>query len=174
MNPELEGMDTEAISRGFRHAMRRLTATVTVLTTTVEGQRHAMTATAVTSVSMVPPALLACVNRSTAMHDRLQKAETFCVNLLFADHRPVAVACSGRAGGEERFSGAPWDDRHGLPALRGAQANIFCRRTESFAYGSHVVFFGEVFAVATRPDVAPLLYQDGGYAVGRPLDFSAA
>lgn len=172
MNPELDGTDAD-VGREFRQAMRRLAATVTVLTTTVDGQRHAMTATAVTSVSMTPPALLACVNRSTAMHDHLRKAETFCVNLLYADHRPVAAACSGGASGEERFNGASWDDRHGLPALRGAQANIFCRRTESFVYGSHVVFFGEVFAVATRLDVAPLLYQDGGYAVGRPLDISA-
>ncbi len=161
--------DTASVERDFRQAMRRLAATVTVVSIAADGRRHAMTATAVTSVSLAPPALLVCVNQAAAMHDLMRDGPAFCVNLLFGDHQAVAAACAGQVPGGDRFAGAAWEERHGLPVLRDAQASLFCRRTAAFPYGSHVVFFGEVFAVAIRDEVAPLLYQDGRYAIGRPL-----
>src|SRR3546814_11559677 len=66
-----------------RAAMRRLAATVTVISTRADdGIRHGMTATAVTSVSADPPAVLACVNRSAALHAQLHLGPLFCINLL--------------------------------------------------------------------------------------------
>jgi len=35
----------------------------------------------------------------------------------------------------------------GLPYLKDAQSNVFCRRTLAIPYGSHTIFIGEVFEV---------------------------
>lgn len=59
-------MSTEAVdpnaclTAAFRGAMRRPAATVTIVTTANSDRGHGMTATAVTSLSMVPPSLLVC------------------------------------------------------------------------------------------------------------------
>ena len=55
----------------FRDAMRRLAATVTIISARGEGRRHGITATAVTSVSRDPPSLLVCVTGSGSLHGLL-------------------------------------------------------------------------------------------------------
>ena len=63
----------------FRAAMRRFPSTVSVISTAKDGQRHGMTATAVTSVSLDPPSLLVCVNRSGRLFDLMESCRRFCV-----------------------------------------------------------------------------------------------
>ena len=68
----------------FRAAMRRFPSTVSVISTAKDGQRHGMTATAVTSVSLNPPSLLVCVNRSGRLFGIMESCHRFCVNVLHA------------------------------------------------------------------------------------------
>jgi len=49
-------------------ALRRLASAVAVVTCRKEGQRYAMTATAVNAMSMRPPSMIVCVNRAGAFH----------------------------------------------------------------------------------------------------------
>lgn len=155
----------------FRAAMRRLAATVTVLSARDQlGRRCGMTATAVTSVSAAPPALLACVNRSAALHAHLGLGNRFCINLLHTGQQPISEICSGGAEGEARFNTGDWrDDAEAVPYLHDAQANIFCAVEAVHAYGSHGIFIGRVLRVQTRDAIAPLVYQDGRYMRTEPL-----
>ena len=156
----------------FRAAMRRLAATVTVLTCRdPQGQRIGMTATAVTSVSTEPPALLACVNRSAAIHAHLALGQKLCINLLHTGQREISNACSGGEEGEGRFTQGDWrDDPDGVPYLADGQSNIFCTVEAVHAYGSHGIFIGRVLSVRNRDAIDPLVYQDGKYMRTVPLD----
>jgi flavin reductase len=58
----MSALQTLDLSSGFRSAMRRLVATVSVVTCADADGWHGMTATAVTSVCIDPPAILVCVN----------------------------------------------------------------------------------------------------------------
>jgi flavin reductase len=164
------GMDTN-IETAFRAAMRRLAATVTVISTTAEnGLRHGMTATAVTSVSADPPAVLACVNRSAALHAQLGLGRRLCINLLHCSQQRLSEVFAGAMEGEPRFAVGDWrSDDAGVPYLADAQANIFCEIEALHAYGSHSVCIGRVTGVSCRVDVAPLVYQDGTYMCTGPL-----
>jgi flavin reductase len=160
-----------ALEQSFRAAMRRLAATVTVLSTRdPQGRRCAMTATAVTSVSAHPPALLACVNRSAALHAHLGLGHKLCINLLHTNQQPISDICSGGAEGEARFATGDWrEDADGVPYLQDSQANIFCAVEAVHAYGSHSIFIGRVLLVHCREAIAPLVYQDGRYMRTEPL-----
>ena len=149
----------------FRAAMRRLAATVTVISTRAEsGIRHGMTATAVTSVSADPPAVLACVNRSAALHAQLGLGQRFCINLLHRSQQRLSEVFSGALDGEQRFSEGNWrSNADGVPYLDGAQANIFCEIEAIHAYGTHSICIGRVTGAISRADVDPLVYQDGCY-----------
>ncbi len=156
---------SEELNLSFRAAMRRLAATVTVLSCRdPQGQRIGMTATAVTSVSTEPPALLACVNRSAAIHAHLALGQKLCINLLHSGQREISNACSGGEEGEGRFRVGDWrNDADGVPYLADGQANIFCAVEAVHAYGSHGIFIGRVLSVRNRDAIDPLVYQDGRY-----------
>ncbi len=149
----------------FRGAMRRVAATVTLITTTdAAGQRHGMVATAVSSVTMDPPTLLICVNRSASLYAPLIQHGQFCVNVLMASHHELVACFSGQKIGETRFDTGDWrlDGTTGLPYLHGAQCNLFCRVDRVTTVGTHSVIIAGVNAVQVSDDVVPLLYVDGG------------
>jgi flavin reductase (DIM6/NTAB) family NADH-FMN oxidoreductase RutF len=162
---------TTELNTAFRAAMRRLAATVTVLSTTAEnGARLGMTATAVTSVSADPPAVLACVNRSAALHAQLGLGRRLCINLLHCSQQRLSEIFAGGLDGDLRFGEGDWqNDAAGVPYLADAQANIFCEIEALHAYGTHSVCIGRVTNAVCRADVAPLVYQDGTYMCTGPL-----
>lgn len=164
-------MTDQTLDTAFRNAMRRLAATVTVLSTRAEnGLRHGMTATAVTSVSASPPAVLACVNRSAALHAQLSLGRLLCINLLHCSQQKLSEVFAASADGESRFQIGDWRaDNQGVPYLADAQANVFCEIEALHAYGSHSVCIGRVLRATSRDDVAPLIYQDGTYMCTGPL-----
>lgn len=162
---------TPELNSAFKAAMRRLAATVTVLSTTAEnGGRHGMTATAVTSVSADPPAVLACVNRSAALHAQLGLGRRLCINLLHCSQQRLSEVFAGGMEGDIRFNEGDWlNNAEGVPYLADAQANIFCEIEALHAYGTHSVCIGRVTSAVCRADVAPLVYQDGTYMCTGPL-----
>jgi flavin reductase (DIM6/NTAB) family NADH-FMN oxidoreductase RutF len=150
-------------------ALRRLASSVSVVTCRHKGRNYAMTATAVSAVSMDPPSMLVCVNRSGGFHDALDQASEFAINVLSRAHVDISKLCSGGASGERRFEIGYWDTRAAAPVLVDAQAAIICRKDKGFQYGSHTVFMGPVISISMNGDVDPLIYVDGRYAA-RPLD----
>lgn len=159
---------SDDISTRFRLAMRRFAATVSVISTTKDGVRHAMTATAVTSLSMAPPSLLVCVYRESRFHAAMRDNDLFCVNVLHEDQAETSQAFSKPAalGDADRHR---WIERDGFSHLADAQATILCRVASQFSFGSHTVFIGAVQDANIRDNVAPLIFQNGAYARCEPL-----
>ena len=154
----------------FRNAMRRLSTTVCLVTSADNGVWHGMTATAVTSVSTSPCALLVCINESSAFHSIIKHAGMFCVNLLGIGQADLSGTFAGKRKGLARFDVGTWAaDQSGLPYLVDAQANVFCDVDRSMHYETHTIFIGRVRGVRCSDPVAPLLFQDGHYAASVPL-----
>ena len=98
-----------ALRDNFRAAMRRFTATVSVISCCLDGRRHGMTATAVTSVSLDPPSLLVCVNRNGRLFGMLERSPRFCVNVLHAAQSAVSQTFA-QPHSAERFAQGEWED----------------------------------------------------------------
>ena len=137
---------------------------VATITTLYEGQRFAMVASTVDSLSLDPPSLLVCVNRTTSIFPALAARIPFCVNLLAEHHHTLAQHCA-KTSGEERFAKGDWLTHvNGVPYLADAQSNIFCKQDGHIDYGSHGIFIGRIADVVTSRNVEPLVYADGRYA----------
>ena len=159
---------SEVVS-SFRQALRGVASTVTVITAHDGARHHGMTATAVTSLCMQPPALLVCLNRTTLLHDILTTGARFCVNVLDENQAPVSAAFSGALPPGERFGRGDWSfDESGLGFLTDAQANIFCRKVAVTPFGTHTIFIGEVSNVRLTERQAPLIYQNAAYCTTVP------
>ena len=149
-------------SQLFRAAMGRLATGVTVLAARdAAGGFIGMTASAVTSLSLDPPMLLACVGRAAAAHDALTQGDRFSVNVLATEQQDLSQRFATRD--LQRFDGIAYDvTPSGLPWLRGALACLECRRDAVHGAGDHVIVTGVIeWARAGGGD--PLLYFLGGY-----------
>lgn len=154
-----------SLAEQLRQGLRRLGKAVVVITAWHDDRRWAMTATAVSELSMEPPSLLVCVNKSASLHRPLTAGANFCVNILHYDQLAVSHACSGKLKGEERFSAGEWGSGAcGTPYLRDAQASFLCEYETHVEYGTHAVVIGVVQEVVVAGEVDPLIYLDGGYA----------
>jgi flavin reductase (DIM6/NTAB) family NADH-FMN oxidoreductase RutF len=155
---------SDDIAYAFRQAMRRLAATVTIVSTARMGQRSGMTATAVTSLSVQPPALLVCVNRSASLHADLSLGARFCVNILGHAHGELSAAFGGQTEPEGRFAQGAWqDDPWEVPYLSDAPANVFCIVARMIDYGTHSIVIGSVYAAREGEGAHPLIYGNGRY-----------
>ncbi|CAB3733968.1 flavin reductase [Paraburkholderia rhynchosiae] len=156
----------------FKRAMRRLAATVTIISTADKsGARHGMTATAVNSVSTDPPSLLVCINHSASIHSPLTSGKHFCVNVLTTEHEDLVSAFSGRLTGSDRFKVGRWynDAVTDSPYLENAQCNLFCEVDSIVSAGTHSIVIGKVVAVRVAEGIAPLIYTDGKLSASQPL-----
>jgi flavin reductase (DIM6/NTAB) family NADH-FMN oxidoreductase RutF len=161
---EQGAIEARAVAEALKLGLRRLAKAVVIVTAHRGDRRAAMTATAVSELSMDPPSLLICANRSASMFSLLEEGGDFCVNILDVSQRDIAERCAGGASGEARFSDAGWQRAaNGGWILEGAQASFACRYEQALFYGTHGVFVGRVIDVRIAGDVSPLIYVDGAF-----------
>lgn len=154
----------------FKALMGRFASGVTTVTVVDDEGDHGMTASAFTSVSLDPPLVLVCVNRTARMHDKVVKQGTFAINLLDAAQESV----SNRFAGWWEEGRSKWADLDLAPGpvsgaawIGGALANIDCRLYAAHDGGDHTIFVGEVVAARLndqeRDALRPLVYFAGRY-----------
>lgn len=148
----------------FRAALSRFPSGVTVVTTKDgTGRLHGITVSAFNSVSLDPPLVLVCIDRSTASHYAFLESGLFAVNILSAGQ--AALSQQFASALEDKFSGV--DHRlseHGLPLISGCLANLECRIRNIGDGGDHSIFIGEVEHAEVH-DGDPLLYFRSDYRV---------
>lgn len=155
------GQSHERLVEAFRESMRHVAATVYAVTTIDGGNRYGILATAVSSLSFEPPSLLVCVNRSASLHDPLERAERFCVNVLGMGNRDVAEHFM--LPDADRFAVGDWTEMEGTPVLATAQSSLVCRMVHRHEFGTHTIFIGELLLAKHREDATPLTYFDRNY-----------
>lgn len=145
----------------FRRALRRFATGVTVVTVDHDGELHGMTASSFASVSLDPPLILVCLDKTSRTRALILEKGSFAVNVLADDQEGVSRSFSRRGTKPfdelEHRSGSMGD-----PLLEGAIAWIECRLDQMVGAGDHDIFIGEVFACGDR-DGTPLLYYDQTY-----------
>ena len=153
----------------FRRAMSRFATGVTVLTTRTRDIDHAMTANALTSVSLDPLLLLVCVEREARFYDAVVDAGVWGISVLTGRDRPGAdwLATRGRPlhGQLDRIPHHR-GPQTGVALLDGALSTIECRTIAVHPAGDHSIVVGEVVSVtaAAHPGEA-LLYYRGRYVI---------
>ncbi|HVY80088.1 MAG TPA: flavin reductase family protein [Steroidobacteraceae bacterium] len=155
---------TPDIAAALKIGLRGLAKAVTVISCCHGSNRYAMTATAVNELSMDPPSMLICVNKSASLFAPLAAGAHFCINVLQANQANISALCSGKAKGEARFAVGSWcSSALGPPYLQEAQASFICRNVSKHEFGTHGIFVGQVEEVRTCEQNDPLVYMDGRY-----------
>ena len=158
-------MSDEPNNITLAEAMRCFASSVSIVSTCDADKHHyAMTATAVSSVSLNPESMLVCVNRNTLFNSIVERLDQFCINLLTTSQVSQSINCSGGLPQDNRVNDEDWEISDNGPAiLKDAQAHIFCRKTATFTYGTHNILIGDVYRIFVKGHIDPLLYMDGKY-----------
>jgi flavin reductase (DIM6/NTAB) family NADH-FMN oxidoreductase RutF len=152
----------------FRQALGAFATGVTVITTRGEDHLFGMTANAFSSLSLDPPLILVCVISGTTGAQVIQQNAMFAVNILGSQQEPISryFASKDRPRGLEAFKEIPHSTVvTGCPIIDGAAGFLDCRLHDAHEAGDHIIFIGEVVALAHDPDVEPLVYHGGRYRV---------
>ena len=146
----------------YRKTIGLFTTGVTVLASGSGDALRAMTASAVTSVSLEPMLLLTCVHKDASLAERLLEGAGFSVNILESGQRSLSNYFAGMDQDNPPYF--RFEEAHGLPRLAGSVGSIFCRQYRLDDGGDHWIAIGEVLGLIRNPAADdPLLYFKGSY-----------
>ncbi len=145
----------------YREGLSHFTSGVSVITVASDTEKHGMTATAFSAVSLDPPLISVSLERSSRTLEFLREVRLLAVNLLTTDQRDVARTFATK--GEKPFDLIPHRaGDNNAPLLDGCLAWIECAVTD-FAYGGdHEVVVAEVTRIELG-DGEPLVYYRRDY-----------
>ena len=147
----------------YRAVLGRFASGITILTARdAAGGDHGMTVSAFCSVSLVPPLVLACVDRAAELFGIMPHVSHFGISILEESQEALSRRFAELPSG--RFDGVGYTrTESGVVLLDDALAHLDCRRVQSHEAGDHAIHVGEVEWASCRQD-RPLLYYRGGYA----------
>ena len=145
----------------YRQALGRFPTGVTVVTAAHEGERFAMTTSALTSVSLDPILLLVCFSHDSETGRAVRGAGWFGLSVLGEGEGETARALAVHRGSVgDQLSG--YDVRigpFGVPLLASGMGHAVCSVERVARGGDHDVVVGEVRWIESGPpDAKPLVY----------------
>lgn len=145
----------------FKLAMSHFASGVTVVTTEHDGKPYGMTVASFASLSLHPPLVLVCIEKSVKSHDAIVGAGKFGVSILGATQADVSGRFASKS--DDKFSGMNVTRGElGVPLIDGAICALECNVSAQLPGGDHTIFVGEVLHAQTA-DGAPLVYFRSGY-----------
>ena len=148
----------------LRAAMGQFATGVTVITTRDPGGRaFGTTANAVTSVSLRPPLVLACLRQESETLAALLQRRRFAINVLHSSQAQHAQRFARRAA-PDTWEAVAHRSLDGIPVLAGAIATLECELHDVADGGDHAVVVGHVIGLDhASPDGDPLVFYGGVY-----------
>jgi flavin reductase (DIM6/NTAB) family NADH-FMN oxidoreductase RutF len=146
----------------FRAALGAYATGVTIVTAIGANGPSGATANAVTSLSLDPPMMLACLDRDSRTLTSVRAQGKFGVNALAAGQEEVARRFSGKDPEPAKWEAVEWSESEDLPRLDGALMWVACELRDLIDGGDHLILTGNVLAVESR-EGQPLLFHRGAY-----------
>jgi len=145
----------------FKLAMSHFASGVTVVTTEHEGKKYGMTVASFASLSLHPPLVLVCVEKSVKTHDAIAAAGKFGVSILAQEQTDISSKFASRS--DDKFAGVDVTSGElGVPLIANALTTLECALRQTLPGGDHTIYVGEVVDARTREGI-PLLYFRSGY-----------
>lgn len=153
------------LTEDYKHAMRNLASSVSILTHRKNDEILGMTVSSATSYSAEPPIFMAAVHRESTIAGVLSLGDPLCMNMLNTDDQMLADHFTGRSGlhGAERFGKGNWDlDMDKAPRLVSALVSFSGRLRALIPQASHAILLVEIDEIIEGKG-APLVYHQRGY-----------
>jgi 3-hydroxy-9,10-secoandrosta-1,3,5(10)-triene-9,17-dione monooxygenase reductase component len=154
----------------FKRTLRHWVTGVTIVTARAGDRIHGMTVSAFAEVSLEPPLVLVCADKSSNTHALIAAGGVFAVNLLARDQVELSQRFASKRDEHRRFEGLAYErGRTGAPLLAGTVAALDCLVVAAHDAGDHVIYVGRV-EEARCDGGEPLVHYARGYRRVTGLD----
>ena len=147
----------------FRAGMAAWATGVTVVTARHGDRIHGMTVSDFAGVSLSPPLVLVCAEKTSVTHEVIAAGRCFAVNVLADDQAELSNRFASKKHEYERFEGVRVrTGTTGAPLLLGVVASFDCSLVATHEAGDHDIYVGRVEELSVGAGT-PLLYWEGRY-----------
>lgn len=146
----------------FRHVASHFATGVVVVCGNEQGELVGFAAQSFVSLSLEPPLILFCPQKTSTSWPRIRALGKFCINLLTEDQSNTSDAFA--AVGE--VADIAWHPNEGseTPCLDGVLATLDCELNAEHDAGDHTIVVADVIGLRVeRPELDPLLFYKGTY-----------
>ncbi|MQY16956.1 flavin reductase family protein [Nocardia macrotermitis] len=151
----------------MKQVNRQFVTGVTVITAMDEQRPKGLAVNAFASISLTPPTVMVCVQRTSNTHDCLFRAEHLAINILSAAQGEVAARFASKS--DDKFRESDWrPGPFGSPLLEGSSARMETEIRERLQTLTHTVFICRVVHAEVGAQ-APMIYSAGRFHDGGKL-----
>lgn len=149
-------------SARYRQVLGHFPTGVTVVAAMGDDGPAGMAIGSFSSLSLDPPLVLFCPQRTSSSWQRIQGAGRFCVNILADDQEDVSRVFASKS--DDKFAEIGWKrSANGAPQITGVLAHIDCEIHSVLDGGDHDIVVGRVTDLAVHHEGGPLVFYRGGY-----------
>jgi steroid delta-isomerase-like uncharacterized protein len=162
----LSGNLPQDLMKGFN---RQFITGVTVVTTVdEEGTPRGLAANSYASISLDPPLVLVCVQKTSSTYPALFQSSHFGINILSNNQLGTVKTFASKT--PDKFADLEWHaGPNGVPLIDGSAASLEAEIKERFQAKTHTIFVGRV-RHAEVADVDPMIYKAGHFFDGAQLE----
>lgn len=163
---ELTGNVPLELMKGFN---RQFITGVTVVTTVdEEGKPRGLAANSYASISLDPPLVLVCVQKTSSTYSALFQSTHLGINILSNEQLGTVKTFASKA--PDKFADLDWHaGPHGVPLIDRSSAALEAEIKERFQAKTHTIFVGRV-RHAEVSETDPMIYKAGHFFNGAQLN----
>ncbi|BCW69077.1 flavin reductase [Arthrobacter sp. NicSoilB8] len=163
-----EGNDFPELDADLMKAFNRQFITGVTVVTTKEGETpKGLAANSYCSVSVEPPLVLVCVQKTSSTYPALFSSSHLGINILGTGQKDTVRVFASKA--PDKFAELDWHEGpKGSPLLDGSAASLEAEIQERFQAKTHTVFICRV-RHAEIDNTAPMVYKAGHFYDGADL-----
>lgn len=153
----------------LRRGMRQTVLSISLMTTRDrKGGYHGMAVTAVVPFSVDEPSIIVAVSQRASAFPIIRSMGLFCLCQITGDDIDLLEKFGRSDLRASRFVSSDWQSGHeGLPYLKNAATNYFCRVQGTHDYANQTVFVATIEAIQMNDHIesrkcGPLIWFHGG------------
>ena len=151
----------------MKQVNRQFTTGVTVVTAMDGNRPRGLAVNAFSSISLDPPTVMGCVQRTSSTYECLFRASHLAINILSTDQLDVVTRFATKS--DDKFGGLDWaPGRFGSPLIDRSSAQMEVEIRERLQASTHTVFVCRVVDAAVS-DRTPMIYSAGRFFDGGNL-----
>ncbi|WP_209238163.1 flavin reductase family protein [Streptomyces oryzae] len=151
----------------MKQVNRQFVTGVTVVTALDGDTPRGLAVNAFSSISLDPPTVMVCVQRTSVTHDCLFRTDHLAINVLSTEQLDVVTGFASKS--DDKFQGIDWTaGPFGSPLLARSSAQMETEIRERLQASTHTVFICRVVH-ASVTDSDPLVYTAGKFFDGGAL-----
>ena len=157
-SPDTGGID----AAHYRNVLGHFPTGVTIITGKHEDSPVGMAIGSFSSVSLEPPLVLFCPQKSSSSWPLIEASGAFCANILSSEQEDLCRVMASKSA--DKFEGVGWrPGASGSPVLNDVLGWIDCTIERVHDEGDHFVVIGRVLELDAANEGLPLVFYRGGY-----------